>query len=76
MKMNVCMKSQDLRVLLSKIWQCVYILCNSLLTYQMALSFNINNYFSRVYFCCKTKLRVGVSDRQGKHAFAQDYFYF
>ena len=30
---------------------------------------------NRVYFYCKTKLRLGVSDRQGKYAFAQLSFY-
>ena len=39
------------------------VFCDSLLT-------------NRVYFCCKTNLQLKVSERQGKHSFAQYCFYF
>ena len=67
-------KPQGLHVLLSEIWQCIYILCDSLLTNQMALSFNITTLSG--YIFCKAKLRLRVSDWQGKQSFAQDCFYF
>ena len=35
------MKPQDLHVLLGEIWQFIMFFCDSLLTNQMALSFNI-----------------------------------
>ena len=51
-------------------------LIHLLLTNQMVLSLNINILEGYIYFCCKTKLRLRVYDRQGKHSFVQDHFYF
>ena len=45
------MKPQELHALLSEIWKCIYILCDSLLTNQMALSFNINTVNQQISAC-------------------------
>ena len=65
-------KPQDLHVLLGKIRQRIYVICNFLFNKRMALSFNILQFYN---FHCKTKLRLRVSGRQRKHVCAQESFY-
>ena len=48
-------KPQGLHVLLSEIWQCIYILCDSLLTNQMALSFNITTLSGYIFLQGQSK---------------------
>ena len=60
---------------LGEIWQCIYVIYDSLLTNQMALSFNIN-IFTGNKFLLQDQTNIYVSDRQEKHTFAQDSFHF
>ena len=53
--------------------QCIYILCNSLLNNQTALSFNINT-LSGYIFIARLNLDLRVSDRERKHACLPDSF--
>ena len=55
---NFHCEAQGLHVFLGKIFRCVYVLCDSLLTKNP-----------------KTKLRLRISDREGKHALAQEGLY-
>ena len=67
------MKPQGLHVLMGKIRQYIYILCKFLVKYPDGDLIKYK-YPNRVYFYCKTKARLRVSGRQGKHAYAQESY--
>ena len=68
---NFIVKPQGLHVLLGEIRQGTYELRDSLLTNQMALSFNID-ILAGYIFVARPNYDKIVSDRQGKKFLAQD----